>query len=98
MKFLQALISLILLVVTLSLLSYGMTPGEQDMFVGQFDPLNGIMNILYLLIYNIGLPRTVSVAVLIIGMIFVWMGYYWVIGKIFFKRKANRYSSERRRY
>ena len=52
MKFLQALISLILLVVTLSLLSYGMTPGEQDMFVGQFDPLNGIMNILYLLIYN----------------------------------------------
>ena len=93
MNLFRVIISFVLLIASLSLLSFAMSSGSPAAFAGQFDPLNAIMNILYLLSYRWGINNALSVIIIIIGLFFVWWFYFWVIGKAFFRRvrKAGRY-------
>lgn len=86
MKLLRIFLSLLIVLVLTSLLSYGMAPQSDGLHWDLFNPMEAIENCMFLLSFGLGFPVWLSAVTLILLILAVGYGIYLVLGRLFFRR------------
>ena len=89
MKFLQAIISFILLVLTLCFVSLGMGPNDAGLSIRTFNPFDGIADIIFLIHNNLEFQKGISLLITIIILLFLWFIYFIIINRFFSPKRKN---------
>ncbi|MEG1587597.1 MAG: hypothetical protein RR346_12070 [Bacteroidales bacterium] len=85
MKLLKCFLSLFIVLVLTSLLSYGMAPVSDGLHWAMFNPMESIESILFMFSFGFGFPIWLSVVVVVLLLLALWYGIYLVLSKIFNK-------------
>ena len=81
MKFIQGIISFVLLVITLCFVSLGTGPNDAEAGVRTFNPFDGIADILFLIHDNLGFNKGISLCITIGILILLWLIYFFIISQ-----------------
>lgn len=83
MKIVYSILSLVLVIVLMSLLSYGMAPNTDSFQWGSLNPLEAVYGIVFTLCFGLGMARWLAILSVILLLFLLWRGLYLVLVRIF---------------
>lgn len=86
MKLLPALLSLLVVLVLTSLLSYGMAPNYDSFQWAAFNPMEAIASLMFCLSFGLGFPLWLAGITITAFFLLIWWGFYLVLLRLFFRK------------